>query len=252
MKMLLLIMLLLKNTVSFSSMTDLEKSELIFELKKGDDKFLKKYASRKHAAPLQKLENGQIYVKKYLSGESLRQPFTFINNGKTFLYENKFGVRFVNDEEVLLSLDEIKSMPNAQCFGFYDLMKKSYYATNYQQIQKLYKEFSGDDLSYYYIIVKNHYYTIFDAMKDRIKINTREVFTEQERDSIAERFFHIAYSTEEKKRIAYLNMILSQILSDYYEGHPYLTVPNNSQIRFTLSGKIGSSEEYKCLDGLEE
>ena len=244
-----LILLLLISSTSFAGISDRETQQIISELKKGNYKILDFYYSRESASPFIKLQNGQIYIKQYasyLNKEHITKAFSFKNNGKTFIYKNKYNLRFVNDEEVLLTLDEIKSMPNSECFGFSQLMEKAYSATNYTQIQQLYQEFFGEDLSLYYLIVKSHYYDLFKPfIKDYLKISAEDVFSKLEIDNIVNGIFNIVYSSEEQKRIVYLNMVLSQILTDYYDGHPYLTVPNHQIVRSTLPR---NTELYKCFD----
>lgn len=242
----ILISLLFINSTSFSKISDSKRAKIISELKKGNYKVLDFYYSRKKAKPFITLQNGQIYVKQFYTKDPITKPFTFKNNGKPFLYKNSYGVLFVNDKEVLLSLDEIKSMPNSECFGFYQMMQKAYSATNHKQIQQLYQEFVGIDLSYYYTIVQDHYNAVFINFDYHLGIDEKEVFTKQEREDIAEGFFNLVYPTEKQKITAYLNMILSKVLRDYYDGHPYLTVPSHyMKVKPYLSDK---TQEYRCFN----
>ena len=244
-----LILLLLISSTSFADISDRETQQIISELKKGNYKILDFYYSRESASPFIKLQDGQIYIKQYasyLNKEHITKAFSFKNNGKTFIYKNKYNLRFVNDEEVLLTLDEIKSMPNSECFGFSQLMEKAYSATNYTQIQQLYQEFFGGDSSYYYLIVKSHYYDLFKPfVKNYLKISAEDLFSKLEIDNIVNGIFNIVYSSEEQKRIVYLNMVLSQILNDYYDGHPYISTPYYAN---KITPYIFGDEEYECFD----
>lgn len=198
--------------------TEAEKQKFILGMKNGDYSVLLPFFQKEDLNTFIPLRNGDIVIKEApIEGGETREypkitkPFTFKQAGKTVIYTNRYKAGFINDQEILWDLDEIKSMHNAVCYGFYNVMKKAFKAKNPQDIIKIYNEYNDSIYTIYFPNVVTC--VLYEANKF---YDTYIKYSLEERQKIADYLFPILYPTKEQQRTALLNLPLHRLAN--YDG----------------------------------
>ena len=101
--------------------SDAEKQKLIQGIENGDYSVLDPYLSREKLYPYKIMQATQVSDYQWVpheDRESISKNITFDNNGKVIAYTNQYGFVLLNDEEFLLTKQDISNIPNAECLGF--------------------------------------------------------------------------------------------------------------------------------------
>lgn len=224
MKILVVFMLCLVSihTHAQPDFTEAEKQKFILGMKNGDYSVLLPFFQKEDLNTFIPLRNGDIVIKEAPAKvdcteyPKITKPFAFKQAGKTVIYTNRYKAKFINDQEILWDLDEIKSMHNAVCYGFYNVMKKAFKAKNPQDIINIYNEYNDSIYTLYYS-------GLFSAVLDKAynfygmgSFNPPDDLYLEERQKIADYLFPILYPTKEQQRTALLNLPLHRLAN--YDG----------------------------------
>ena len=240
MKYLVILILLLVQTISYTQQTisDTKKQKLIQGIQNGDYSVLLPFVKKDNINTFIPLRNGRIVIREQFEKPPVTKPFTFKNADKTIIYTNQYGFQFLNDKEILWDLDEINSMPNAVCFGFYDMMKKAFKAKDPKDIIALYNEYNDSIFTIYFSGLVS--WGLGD-INDLYNIDIE--YSLEDRQNIADYLFSLIYPTKKRQRIALLNLPLHRLA--IYNGEiNTIRVHANDKIRPLL---FSDDEEYKCL-----
>lgn len=239
------------NTYAEIDPCEAERQKLINGLDNADYSVLLPFISRDDIQPFGWLLNGQAVVKEYKSWLNIPceiTPFTFKKAGKVVVYTNQYDLKFINDQEILWDLDDIKALPNAVCFGFYDMMKQAFKAKDPQDIIKLYNDYN-DQL---FEINRAGLVAFFLSCIKRTYDFSTDKDTLSDRGNIFDYLFPKLYPTKEQQRIFLLNLPLYS-MSTRSNIHNSQECLSKNRIKTPYNKNTDSSyflrqgQEYKCL-----
>ncbi|MGL4394664.1 MAG: hypothetical protein ACRCS8_05515 [Brevinema sp.] len=123
--------------------TDKESSQFITALKKGDYSVLDEYFDTNNLSPSIVLEKSKIDLYNWAEHKKRKYSvadFSFSNEGKVLAYTNQYGIIFINDQEELISLEEVNTISNANCLGFSYIIANSREHTTPRDLREFFDE----------------------------------------------------------------------------------------------------------------
>ncbi|MGL4560720.1 MAG: hypothetical protein ACRCV0_00320 [Brevinema sp.] len=253
-KLLVLFLLFAQNTLTAKNLSEAEIQKLKNGIETGDYSVLEPFVMRKNLSVYGWLANGRAVVKTYTEFEIdniLRTdmvPFKFKKAGNVKRYTNEYQMQFINDHEILWDLEEIKKLPNAICYDFYDVMKKAFEAEEPEEILKLYDDYNDDIFrrtvgnlitSMLYVIRDKYGITITDAMH-------------QNKMAMFKYLFNKMYPTKEQQLIFFLSLPLNYLgMGGCYDQNyeDCVSSEDRNPIEIPYNPKI---PPYKCEKRYEE
>ncbi|MGL4561614.1 MAG: hypothetical protein ACRCV0_04920 [Brevinema sp.] len=212
MKKLLIALLLSQNMLTAKDLSEAEIQKLKNGIETGDYSVLEPFVTREDLSVYSWIANGQAVVKT-LSGNvdnvlpTETVPFSYKKAGSVKTYINQYKMEFINDQEILWDLEEIKKLPHSICLDFYDVMKKAFEAKESEEILKLYDDYNN---GIFHRTVDNLITSMLYFIEDKYGIPITDAM-HRKKTAIFQYLFEKMYPTKEQQRIFFLNLPLNYV-----------------------------------------